>query len=256
MNILETAAHTHSPYLHPGGETLTEVLIEKLALQPGQQVLEIGCGTGATAARLAQTIPVRIIAFDRLLPMLTAAQTRFQQGRLASISLLTANANAPFPFAPATFDAIYAESVLALTQLPHPLREIARLLRPGGKLALNERLWKPDVTPAEAAHINTLSQTYFGIPAATPEPWHIQDWMAWLTEAGFVHLNATRIETLIPPNHQRQPRLRQRLTHLQHHLRHPKTYFRNLQFRFFGKRYEKLWGRMEAVLLTGRLKDG
>ncbi len=255
MNILETAAHTHSPFLHPGGETLTHRLIQTLDLQPGQRVLEIGCGTGATAARLAEASGVQIITFDRMPPMLEAATDRFRRSNFSSIFLLAANANAPLPFRNAVFDAVYAESVLSLTQVPLVVGEIARVLRPGGKLVLNERIWKPHVTREEAAQINAMSQVSFGIPAATPEPWNKHDWLDMLQKAGFAALTATLVETLIPPQHQQQIRLSQRLNHLRHHLRHPGTYLRNLQFRFNGKRYEKIWGKMEAVLFTGRLKN-
>ena len=257
MNILETAAHTHSPYLHPGGETMTRVLIEKLALKPGKLVLEMGCGTGATAMQVAAITRARVVAFDQLASMLAVAESRFRRGGTPhTVSLLAANADAPFPFQDAVFDAVYAESVLALTRVPPVFREIVRILHPGGKLILNERIWKPDVTAEEAAHINHLSQKYFGIPAATAHPWNRKDWLALLREAGFVDLNAALVENFVPANHQRHLRLPQRLTHFRQHLTHPATYIRNLQFRFLGKRYKKIWGRMEAVLFIGRKADG
>lgn len=256
MNILETAAQTHSPFLHPGGETLTHLLIQTLDLQPGQRVLEIGCGTGATSARLAETSHAQIITFDQMPSMLEATAIRFRRSRLSSVFLLAANANSPLPFKSAIFDAVYAESVLALTHVPLVIKDIARVLRPGGQLVLNERIWKSNITREETAQINSMSQNYFGIPAATPEPWDKHDWLDLLQTAGFESVTITPVASLIPPNHQRQIRLFQRLTHLNHHLRHPLTYFNNLRFRYISKRYAKIWAKMEAILFTGRLKNG
>lgn len=254
LNILETAASTRSPFLHPGGEALTQILINILALQPHQQVLEIGCGTGATAVRLAESTTANVIAFEYMPAMLAIAKIRAKQS-IHAPSLLAANANVPFPFASSTFDAIYAESVLALTQVPHVFREMARLLKPNGKLVINERIWKPGVTEEEANEINALSRQFFGIPAATPKPWNKNDWSAKLAEVGFTSLQATLVDSLLPPAHHQKIRLVQRLTHLREHLKHPTTYLRSLQFRWAGRRYAKVWERLEAVLFTG-IKNG
>lgn len=244
MNILETAAHTDSGFLHPGGRLATQVLIHWLNLQPGQRILEIGCGTGATTAQVLKT-GGQVIAFDRIPAMLKTAQTRLQQARQLP-NLLAADANAPLPFSPATFDAVYAESVIALTDVPQVFRECARVLRPKGKLVLNERIWREAVSSEEAARINALSQEYFGIPAATTQPWHHADWRTLLAQAGFHAIEIRAVDDYLPKT--RPLNLSQRLIHARHHLAHPRTFWRSLQFRLLGKRYQPLWARLVSYL--------
>lgn len=251
MNILETAAHTNSGFFHPGGRATTDALIAWLDLQPSERVLEIGCGAGATAQLVSERTQAQVVTFDILPAMLKTAQIRFQSHQTLPVQLLTANVNEPLPFADATFDAVYAESVIALNDLPHILHEVARVLKVGGKVVLNERIWRHGVSETDAAYINACSQRWFGIPAATAQAWHKDDWLKLLAEVGFPNATATLVDDLIMPTDYRQETRQQRLIHIRHHLAHPMTYLHNLRFRWLGRRYEHLWGRLVSYLFLG-----
>jgi len=105
-----------------------------LALVPRDLVVaDLGCGTGDLTARLARQVR-RVIAVDRSAAMLKAARRRVEG--LANVELHRADLEA-LPLDAASCDA--ALLVLALTYVPEPervLAEAARILRPGGLLAV------------------------------------------------------------------------------------------------------------------------
>lgn len=97
-------------------------------------VLEIGCGPGALLGSLAQ--PGRIvIGLDRSKSMLSHAGRRRPRGEAAEC-LVQADALA-LPLATASVDAVVlAFALSAITRGDAALTEIARVLRPGGVLAI------------------------------------------------------------------------------------------------------------------------
>jgi len=50
--------------IHPGGRRSTEELVQRAQFQPGQQVLDGGCGVGTTAIRIAQQFNLHVTAVD------------------------------------------------------------------------------------------------------------------------------------------------------------------------------------------------
>lgn len=104
-------------------------------VQPGQAVLDLGCGTGRFSIPLART--ARVTGLDLTEEMLDAARSKakneglsvaFEQGDMAEL-----------PFADESFDVVV--SMLALMHVPEAQRgqvfaEISRVLRPGGRALL------------------------------------------------------------------------------------------------------------------------
>jgi len=50
--------------IHPGGRRSTEELFGRADFQPGQRVLDIGCGVGTTATTMARRFAVEVTAAD------------------------------------------------------------------------------------------------------------------------------------------------------------------------------------------------
>ncbi|MEV6950704.1 methyltransferase domain-containing protein [Streptomyces sp. NPDC051183] len=131
----------------PGDGPAFATAVAEFGLRPGDRVLDAGCGTGRalTPLRAAVGPSGTVLGADLTPQMLTAAQ---QAGRAAEGTLLLADA-ARLPLRDAVLDAVFAAGLIA--HLPDPaenLRELARVVRPGGRLAL----FHPIGRAALAAH--------------------------------------------------------------------------------------------------------
>ncbi|MBK3624860.1 class I SAM-dependent methyltransferase [Streptomyces sp. MBT49] len=106
-----------------------------LGLRPGDRVLDAGCGTGRALPPLREAVGPTgvVVGVDLTSAMLTAA-VRAGRGRDGHLVLADA---ACLPLRSAVLDAVFAAGLVA--HLPRPqenLRELARVVRPGGTLAL------------------------------------------------------------------------------------------------------------------------
>ncbi|MFF3687121.1 class I SAM-dependent methyltransferase [Streptomyces sp. NPDC002187] len=109
--------------------------VAELGLGPGDAVLDAGCGTGRALPFLRSAVGPdgTVLGIDLTPGMLDAAR---RAGRHTSGSLLLADV-AVLPLRGRALDAVFAAGLIA--HLPQPqenLRELARVVRPGGRLAL------------------------------------------------------------------------------------------------------------------------
>ncbi|MEU3407404.1 methyltransferase domain-containing protein [Streptomyces sp. NPDC006670] len=109
--------------------------VAEFGVGPGERVLDAGCGTGRalTPLRAAVGAAGTVIGVDLTEGMLAAAR---RAGREADGTLLRADV-ARLPLRDGALDAVFAAGLIA--HLPEPaanLRELARVVRPGGRLAL------------------------------------------------------------------------------------------------------------------------
>ncbi|MFC9278511.1 class I SAM-dependent methyltransferase [Streptomyces collinus] len=109
--------------------------VADLNLRPGDRVLDAGCGTGRALPPLRAAVgPSGVVAGADLTPAMLEAATR--AGRHRDGGLLLADV-AALPLRSDSLDAVFAAGLIA--HLPRPdenLRELARVVRPGGTLAL------------------------------------------------------------------------------------------------------------------------
>ena len=114
------------------------------------EVLDLATGSGDVAFALSQRLPTatKIIGMDFCQPMLGQAEvkkTAASDGRFVNVTFRQGDALA-LPFADATFDAItIAFGLRNLSDRAQGLREMRRVLRPGGRLLVLEfsKIWKP-----------------------------------------------------------------------------------------------------------------
>jgi ubiquinone/menaquinone biosynthesis C-methylase UbiE len=120
-------------------------LREVLAPQPGERVLEIGPGTGYYTLDIAEWVDT-VEIFDLQQEFLDHVGRRAAERGLGNIVPTKGDATA-LPYADASMDAVVLTAVLG--EIPDPpaaLREIRRVLKPGGRLVVGELFGDPHFT--------------------------------------------------------------------------------------------------------------
>lgn len=110
-------------------------LLAQIDLPSQASVLELGCGVGSFWAANGDRIPPgwRVTLTDLSPGMVSEAERRLG-GKRPGFTFATADAEA-LPFPDATFDAVFAHFMLYhIDDRPRAIREMARVLRPGGRL--------------------------------------------------------------------------------------------------------------------------
>ncbi len=126
-----------------------EALVEILGPQPGEAILDVGCGSGAAARAVALAVgrTGRVVGLDLNAGMLEVARgvDQDQAGgqdapARAPIEWLEASAM-EMPLADRSFDAVVSGQVLQFVpDIGAAAREIRRVLKPGGRVALS--VWR------------------------------------------------------------------------------------------------------------------
>jgi ubiquinone/menaquinone biosynthesis C-methylase UbiE len=111
--------------------------VDALALAPGLQVLEVGCGPGFFSRDLAPRVPLgRVVLLDLQEAMLHLARDRLIMHQ--DVAWVVGDVQA-LPFGSQRFDTAFLATVLG--EVPDKatcLREFCRILRPAGQLAIAE----------------------------------------------------------------------------------------------------------------------
>jgi ubiquinone/menaquinone biosynthesis C-methylase UbiE len=125
-------------------------LLGTLGLSDDSTVLELGPGPGFFSPTVAKAIPHgRLELVDVQLPMLRKARRRVQRAHLGNVSF-TCGSGCELPYGDRTFDVAFLVAVLG--EVPSPaacIRELARVLQPGGRLSITELAGDPDAVSRE-----------------------------------------------------------------------------------------------------------
>jgi SAM-dependent methyltransferase len=247
-SYLELEAALGTPAVHPGGAQATSYLITQIHVSAGSRALDLGCGSGATAQAVA-SLGVAVAAVDILPAMLEAASRRQPSPGAAPVWIVQADVSAGLPFADACFDAAWSESVLALVDTRRALADCVSTLRPGGRLVVNERIWRPGTSADTAVRINELSRRCFGIPAATDEPLDHAGWTELLGSAGMTVTGDTRVDDVAPVRATRLP-LGEWFARQVRYLSPPLNFAHSLRWRWLARRHRSQWAQLESWIFV------
>ena len=121
------------------GRALRQRATALARLQPGERVLDVGCGTGMLALEVARRVGSagRIVGIDPSPQQIARARAKAARRHLPVEFHIGVIEQLPFP--DQTFDVVL--STLMMHHLPAPLKrqglaEIARVLKPGGRLVI------------------------------------------------------------------------------------------------------------------------
>jgi SAM-dependent methyltransferase len=111
-----------------------------LELSPGKRLLDIACGSGGPALRIATKTGCSLFGIDiHEDAVSTANSLAAQDGLSGRAEFRVANGAEPLPFADAFFDAITCiDAINHLPDRPRVLSDWARLLKPGGRLLFTD----------------------------------------------------------------------------------------------------------------------
>ncbi|MBI4559984.1 MAG: class I SAM-dependent methyltransferase [Candidatus Hydrogenedentes bacterium] len=141
LNFLEKAAVNNPLRARMLSRVVRPLLHERPHGLAGLSILEIGCGQGAgTQILLARGHADRVFAFDYDPTQLARTRRRLGRRQNGAVSLFVGDAE-HLPFPNRSFDVIVEFAVLHhLNDWRGALREIARVLKPGGTLLYEEFL--------------------------------------------------------------------------------------------------------------------
>ncbi|HEX4189250.1 MAG TPA: class I SAM-dependent methyltransferase [Solirubrobacteraceae bacterium] len=110
-------------------------LVDAVAPRDGERLLDVATGTGMVAAELLSRASCTVVGIDQSPQMLAAARARFSAEDAGRVRLLQGQAEA-LPFPDASFDALTFTYLLRyVDDPPATIRELARVVRPGGRIA-------------------------------------------------------------------------------------------------------------------------
>jgi ubiquinone/menaquinone biosynthesis C-methylase UbiE len=113
-------------------------LFDVIAPRPGETILDVGCGSGAldrlVAHWLGEANPITATDVNPFL-LREAAVLAAEDGVSGSITFRSANAEA-LPFPDASFDCAFTVTVLEECDADRAMRELRRVVRPGGRVGV------------------------------------------------------------------------------------------------------------------------
>ncbi|PSP76872.1 alkanonic acid methyltransferase [Halobacteriales archaeon QS_3_64_16] len=168
----------------PGVGAWRAAAADALALEPGDTVLEMGCGTGANLPYLRERVGPegQVIGIDLTAGMLDVARERVERRGWKNVSLIRADASRPPIAASAVdhaigegtngkgIDAVLASFLSGMFADPAPvIEEWCSLLGPGGRICLL------DATRSADRRALPLDMTFRAfVVASTPPTWQLR----------------------------------------------------------------------------------
>lgn len=158
-------------------ERLTDWLIRRTPVSAGSRVLDVGCGNGSPALALARKTGCAVVGITLSHEQTRTANQRTSAAWLHQQAFFLQTDAMEMPFGSETFDATWALESIFHMERSHVLSEMARILRPGGRVLIADLIEKQPLSNQERALIFSLSQCRSVV--------HLEDYPGLLQRAGF-----------------------------------------------------------------------
>lgn len=173
--------------LHPGGLDTTSKLAAFCGIASGDHVLDVASGTGESALFLVQRTSAAVTGLDRSASMIRRAARKAAEAG-ARMRLVQGDAHS-LPFASASFDHVICECSLTLLDKERALKEMVRVVRPGGSVGFHEICWKEGAPQRVRDRLVELEHE---------RPETLQGWTALVDRLGLRDIRSVDLSELIP----------------------------------------------------------
>jgi SAM-dependent methyltransferase len=159
----------YAPTIRAMFAPVTRVLVEEAGIAPGHSVLDVAGGPGEPSLTIAESVGPEgsVTCTDAVAGMVTAAEREARRRGLTNVKFRQCSADS-LPFDDDSFDA--AVSRLGVMFFPDPaagLREILRVVRPGGAVSL--AVWASNDNNPYAHVITSVVSRHVETPPAAPD---------------------------------------------------------------------------------------
>lgn len=166
--------------LRPGGIELTRRMLEALAVEPSDVVVELAPGLGTTTRLVLERAPKAYVGVER-----DADATQATRSQLRKVDRCQHGTAAETGLEDASATVVFGEAMLSMqtaAQKTAIVAEAVRVLRPGGRYAIHELALTPDAVP-EAVRTELQKDVSESIHVGV-RPLTVAEWKALLTSAG------------------------------------------------------------------------
>jgi ubiquinone/menaquinone biosynthesis C-methylase UbiE len=166
-------------------EAILQRVEEELKPLQGKNILVLCCGAGQVALRLANKIAGsgKVVGLDLSDDLLESAKRQAKAQGLEGVVRFQKAEKHRLPFPDGTFDALVSEFIVypapLITEIGQP--EMARVLKPGGKMVLTDVIVTKPLTEETKDALKAISLDY--LCEAMPD-----DFRGWMQNAGLVNI--------------------------------------------------------------------
>ena len=166
--------------LHPGGFALTRRTAEIAEMVPGLRILDVSSGRGTQALFYAQEFEVDVIGIDIAEEMVRTATNNARKAGLEDRVRFQHGDSQNLPFDSNSFDAAINECAVGIPDDSQKvIDEMARVVKPGGVIAIHESTWKVPLPEEEKMEFSERYGT---------TPLEVREWVDMLTRGGITEI--------------------------------------------------------------------
>ncbi len=182
---------------------IRERAIAALSLQPGQRVLDVGCGTGLSLPLLRAAVGETgwVYGFDQSPEMLAQARERVAAAGWANVQIFETPAQALR--LPAPVDALLFHYTHDILRSAAAVERLLGWARPGAAVAIAGIKYFPRWLEPLNLWVYLKNRGYNGAPGELRTPWdrlapRLTDWRLTPTQLGMGYIAVGRVRTAVP----------------------------------------------------------